>query len=220
MNLDLRKQLVLDLKKEKGIDDEKASVKLCLDYSGSMIDMYKSGQVDELIERILPVALAFDDDGELELYLFSNSVMKVDFTVNASNYKSGISGKLLKKYAMGGTSYSPPITKIVQDHRLQSSDLPAFVPFITDGANDDASESKKAMIEASNYPVFFQFVGIGSARFPFLEKLDTLDGRIVDNASFIKAADINSIPDKDLYSALLGEYPQWLKESRAKGITK
>lgn len=33
---------------------------------------------------------------------------------------------------------------------------------------------------------FFKFIGIGKEEFPFLNKLDTLTGRLIDNAGFMK----------------------------------
>lgn len=67
--LDLRKQLVLDLKKEKGIDG-KAQVVVAMDYSGSMSQLYRNGAVQLLVERLFPLALGFDDNGTLDFYLF------------------------------------------------------------------------------------------------------------------------------------------------------
>lgn len=67
--LNLRKQIVLDLKKERGLENQKASVVFVLDKSGSMDWLYKNGFVQRLTERILPVGLGFDDDGEVELYV-------------------------------------------------------------------------------------------------------------------------------------------------------
>lgn len=217
MNLDLRKQLVLDLKKEKGIEGVSAKVALVLDFSGSMSSLYSNGDVDKIIERILPVALGFDDDGEVDFYLFHNDVIKVDKNINTSNYNSGIAAYVMSKYRVGGTSYAPAISKVVSD---MADGTPVFVIFITDGANDDKSDTKKAMIAASSKSAFFQFIGIGSANFPQLEKLDDLAGRKVDNASFVKATDLNSVSDRDLYTSLLGEFPQWLQAAKKAGIIR
>ena len=60
--------------------------------------------------------------------------------------------------------------------------------------------------------MFYQFIGIGSSDFDYLEKLDDLDGRKVDNTAFLKFQDLTSLSDDELYSALLEQYPQWLKD--------
>jgi len=74
------------------------------------------------------------------------------------------------------------------------------------------------MIEASKYPIFWQFVGIGKSSFDFLEKLDNLKGRVVDNANFFAVNDINAITDQELYQRMLTEFPLWLKAAKEKGI--
>lgn len=43
-----------------------AQVGLNIDVSGSMSDLFKSGAVQAALERILPVALYFDDDGRID----------------------------------------------------------------------------------------------------------------------------------------------------------
>ena len=70
---------VVSLEKSTGVsfDNLKSRVNLVLDYSGSMQDMYMDGTVQEVVTKILPLALKFDDNGELDCYLFSNSFKKV-----------------------------------------------------------------------------------------------------------------------------------------------
>ena len=67
---------VVNLEKSTGVsfDNLKSRVNLVLDYSGSMEDMYMDGTVQEVVTKILPLALKFDDNGELDCYLFSNSL--------------------------------------------------------------------------------------------------------------------------------------------------
>lgn len=43
-----------------------------MDYSGSMSNLFRNGSVQETVSRLLPIALRFDDNGELESWLFSN----------------------------------------------------------------------------------------------------------------------------------------------------
>ena len=95
---------------------------------------------------------------------------------------------------------------------------PTFVFFITDGDNFDRAETERVVRESANQPIFWQFVGIGRENFKFLQKLDDLSGRYVDNADFFKVADIKKISDDELYDKLLTEFPDWLKEIKAKGM--
>jgi hypothetical protein len=72
--------------------------------------------------------------------------------------------------------------------------------------------------EASNRPIFWQFIGLGQGRYGILHKLDGLDGRLVDNAGFFAVDDIAEITDAELYERILSEFPTWLKAARAHGI--
>lgn len=233
--LDLRKAKVLDLQKKAGLETQKAQVVLCLDYSGSMSSLYHYGEVQELVERILPLGLAFDDNGEVEFYLFEDGVSKVEPNITLANVDGFIDREVMNgKYQMGGTNYAPVIKRIVKDFSesessggfmgiggtktFLKSDLPTYVIFITDGENADHSEAEKAIIEASNTGIFFQFVGIGNTSFNFLKKLDTMSGRNIDNANFFAVPNLATQTDDDLYAFLLGEFPSFVTEARAKGL--
>lgn len=229
--LDMRKEIVLDMKKKLNLEGVKAQVILCMDFSGSMDHLYRGGQVQELAERLLPLGLAFDDNGEVDFYLFHDGVIKIPETLKRSNYQGYINSKILGKYSMGGTNYAPIINTIVEDYagtakrqglfgkKVQEEkkfSLPVYVIFITDGANGDRSAAEEAIKNASRFGIFFQFVGIGGAQFPFLEKLDTLSGRVLDNANFFKVDDLSRKSDEDLYQLLLTEFPGWIPQARAK----
>lgn len=196
-----------------------AKVVVVLDYSGSMDQLYRDGVVQETLNRLLPLALRFDDDGEMELFIFSNNYKQLP-SLNINNFDNYIKNeKVLKKYSMGGTNYSPVIRNITKD---QEGDIPTFVIFITDGDCFDTDKDKttKAIRTASSKPLFWQFVGIGNSSFNFLEKLDDMDGRVVDNADFLKISDLTKLNDEELYRALLGEFPDWLSVAKSNNIIK
>ena len=67
-------KVLIDMSKSSKIDMSKhvARVALAMDYSGSMCDLFDNGSVQKVITRLLPIALKFDDNGELESWLFSN----------------------------------------------------------------------------------------------------------------------------------------------------
>jgi hypothetical protein len=232
----IRKEHVINLKKTKGISNQKAQVVLSLDYSGSMSELYKSVIVQDTIERILPLGLAFDDNEEVDFYLFESSVRKIPENIKLNNLDGFINEKIINKYNMGGTNYAPVINMIVNDFKSTETkkrlfkttiidsdkplDYPVYVIFITDGQNSDEYEAKKAIREASKHGIFFQFVGIGDAKLSFLEELDNLDGRVIDNANFFQIKDLKAMSDDNLYSKLMGEFPDWINLSRNKGQIK
>ena len=104
------------------------------------------------------------------------------------------------------------VTKIVN--------VPAYVIFITDGDNQDKNVSGKFIREISDKPIFWKFIGIGNERFTFLEELDDMSGRVIDNADFVKIEDISNISDDELYKLLMQEFSEWWAEAEKKGIIK
>lgn len=229
--LDLRKKMVFDLSKKKGIENQKAQIVLCMDYSGSMGHLYRSEFVQDVLERIVPVAMQFDDNQELELYLFQNKCFKHKNNVTVKNVSGIIDREIYNKYDMAGTSYAPPINQIVKENAGSKGflglggskgpmDLPVYVIFITDGENDDRREAEAAIREASKFGIFFQFIGIGNQEFTFLDKLDHLSGRLLDNANFFPIQDLSKMSDQDLYEKLLGEFPDWLPLAKQHNLIK
>lgn len=237
--IDLRKELINQVVKEKGMTGIKAQVVLVMDYSGSMDSMYASGFVQRVMERLVPVAMQFDDNGEMELYLFQNNCIKHPNNVTSSSVDGIVNREITGKYSFGGTQYAPAIQSILEDYVPSvvkekkgffgnmfggkqnvtgNTQDPVYVIFVTDGDNSDKPTAEAAIKEASKYGVFFQFVGIGNASMTFLDKLDTMPGRFIDNANFFQVNDLDKIGDKDLYERLLGEFPMWVKEAKAKGI--
>lgn len=90
----------------------------------------------------------------------------------------------------------------------EPSTEPVFLVFINDGGCKLGI--KKPIVESSTQPIFWQFVGIGDSNFDVLRKLDTMEGRTVDNANFFHFYDIEKVSDEELYEQLLNEFPEWV----------
>jgi hypothetical protein len=209
--LNLRKNTLQLCLEKTNLLNTKARVAVALDFSGSMSRLYKDGSVQAVIERLLPIAVQFDDNGEMELWLFDNGYKRMP-NISLNNYYGYIKREILDKgYRMGGTCYAP-VMKDIANKYIKEEPMPIadYVIFITDGANSDRAAAKETIVENANYPIFWQFVGIGNERFEFLRKLDELDGRYVDNANFFALDDIERVADSVLYQRLLNEYPGWL----------
>lgn len=221
---------------EKGIPDQKARVVAVVDFSGSMSHLYTGGMVQETLERLIPIGLNMDDDGSVELYLFHQNFYKMPEPVTRKNCDGYINTKVLNNsaYRMGSTNYAPVIEQIVKDYgnpvqksgsffgsdTIQAATIPTFVIFIADGGCDDKPAAERAVREASKHGIFFQFIGIGGANFSFLEKLDDLTGRVIDNADFFAVQNLSAMSDNDLYTKLMTEYPSYVPQARAKGLIK
>jgi len=214
--LELRTKTFELVLKTKILSSSIAQVVFCIDASGSMTDEYRNGTVQSIVERLMPVAVKFDDNQSMETFMFSNGCTEVK-PATPKNFDTYVKNVLYPAFDGCGTEYAPVMKKILQNYG--KSKIPTFVIFITDGDNSDKSATQEIMCKASEYPIFWKFIGIGNnERFTFLEKLDDLSGRKVDNANFVQIKDINKITDEDLYNQLMIEYPQWQLAAKQAGI--
>jgi hypothetical protein len=198
------KGIILDLAKTKSIGAHKAKVKFVLDYSGSMQPLYDNGDCQRLLNRIFPLALAFDDDGAMEMFLFSHYGYRVQPDVTLANYSTYIKDSVMK-YQYGSTAYSTALQLILnqclkenapveekktgnslanffgfgkkEEHKQVTAELPTYVIFITDGECDknDKPLTQKVITEAAKHSIFFQFVGLKSAYSTDFSLLTKLD---------------------------------------------
>jgi len=223
MAIDLRKRIV-DLSKKAafaankhGIEGQRAQVVLVLDISASMNALYKTGVVQRVIERLLGLAVAFDDDGQIDLLLFGTNAYQLP-PVTLDEIEGYVERVILSQYKIReATNYAPPL-RLIRDQYRSPQPAPVFVIFLTDGGNADRPASAEVLRELSSQPVFVQFVGIGKEDFPFLRKLDELPGRLLDNAGFMAVNDLDAIKDLELYDRLLNEFPRWLAAARGQGL--
>lgn len=191
-----------------------ARVAIAMDYSGSMSNMFANGSVQDVVTRLLPIALKFDDNGELESWLFSNDYERLK-PVTIDNYATYVRKVMMNaRMHMGGTNYAPALKDIVKYYKVkQPSETPAFIIFITDGDNWDELDTNEVVRELSNYNMFVQFVGIGNgSSFSYLKELDNLSGRKHDNTGFIAVKDMNKMNDQELYNEMLRQYNDWLNK--------
>lgn len=216
--LDLRKNTVSNIVAGiPNLSNITSRVALVLDFSGSMRSMYNDGTVQSIIERIMPIAMQFDDNGELDLWIFDHGFHRLD-GVTIDNFY-GLAQNILKRYNMGGTNYAPVINDVYKKYiKEEPAKLPNYVIFITDGDNSDKFEATSAIKKVSEAPIFWQFIGIGNSSFDYLEKLDTMSGRYIDNANFFAIHNINEMNDNELYSRLFAEYPNWLQDPKAQAL--
>lgn len=204
---------------KKKLSGEKARVAFIIDTSGSMYSYFTSGKAQSIIERILPLALEFDDNGELDMFQFSNYVEDLE-PVNMDNIYGYVNSEVMPYFLGEATYYAPPLERILEKYVEDepSKEYPTYVIFLTDGDNFDEYETERIVKYLSRENVFIQFIGIGYESFSFLKGLDDLPGRYLDNANFFAANDIDRISDEKLYERLMNEYPIWLDQARQKGL--
>ena len=210
----LIEQARLTLEK-RGLDTLTFEVKLVLDVSASMTNLFQSGQVQRLVERSLALAARLDDNGEVEVTLFGTHA-RSGGTVLLGNIQSFV--QRMKFQYDGGTRYAPAIREMIDQQKGAAH--PLLVLFITDGEAGDSREATQAIRDASHLPIFFKFLALdsGNESFSFLEQLDTMPGRVVDNANFARIRGLKSMPDHQLFDLLTEEIDQWLPAAKAAGV--
>ena len=110
------------------------------------------------------------------------------------------------------------LPKLNQDKSVVRADIPVYVMFLTDGDASDRRLSEKEMILTSYEPIFWSFMGMGGGRFSFLEKLDDLRNRCLDNASLLKAKKPGDMTDEQLYDGIMKEYQTWVPAAKRRGL--
>lgn len=215
------KQRIDTLREINSASGQKAQVVVALDLSYSMSMILKNGILEETFNRLLPLAMQFDDDGSIDMFPFNDKATNHPIALNIHNRDKYLKQEILFKYYLSEAYYAPVIQKITEKYsNAGKNQPPAYILFITDGDCKDEVQAESAIRQAENKGIFWQFVGIGEklSRFGFLTKLDTMSNRNIDNANFLHIAEIDKMKDPDLYKGLLKEFPEWLQKAKQKGI--
>jgi hypothetical protein len=210
------------------------------------VSLYDSGKIQRLAEKILALGCRFDDNGSIDIFLFgirphNPGEMTID---NFSNFIHNIR----QQYPLEGGTYYGKVMAQIRNFYFPNSrggarrtaieaDKPVYVMFVTDGETADESETKQQLQWSSYEPLFWQFMAIGKSQkdvkskgvrgwlaratasdFRFLEQLDEMGDRYLDNADFFSIDDPEHIADGELYDLLTAEYPKWVKSARLKNI--
>jgi len=226
----------LDALQAAGIAGQRARFGLVLDISASMRDLFRTGKVDTLVRRALAAGFQLDDDGEIDVFVFGRRA-HVHGPLTESSYK-GFAGRCEARHGFEDATYYGEALALVREHyRRTDNGLPVYVMFVTDGGTGDKRRSHDMILEASREPIFWQFMAIGPQErkpgfsfpkigrslpggFEFLAHLDTMEGRLVDNANFFAVEDPAAPSDADLYGLMFAEFPQWLAKARELRILK
>ena len=227
MSIDLNKRaekVNIVLAKRNLATAPKMRVGFVTDVSGSAQWMYDRGIIQNTLDRLLAVALKFDDNGEMDVWSFHNNFNRLA-TASAADEKTYVRNEILGKASLwGGTSYAPVMNDVVTFYfkdevvekksggflgfggktekvAVAKSDKtsPALCLFITDGVNDDPAKTLQVLKDAVKYPVYWMMVGVGDARhFKFLEQVaDDLP-----NVGFVNLESLD-ITDEQLYEEII-----------------
>jgi stress response protein SCP2 len=196
-----------------------------IDASGSMTDLYRNGTVQRAFERALAVAACMDDDGSMGVWFFGSKSKRTG-SVTERDFKGYVQRTYPKPRIFGGLGCGndEPVvmTDVIRFYKDESpeSSPPAFIIFFSDGGIYEDERISQLLITSAKWPIFWQFVGIGNANYGVLRQLDTLPGRVLDNAAFFALDDLDQVPDAELYERMLSGVSSWIKEGRQKGLLR
>lgn len=124
----------------------------------------------------------------------------------------------------GMTNYEAALKAPVDFQKATKEEEPALVIIQTDGGPDSPERAAQMLRTVSGAKTFFAFVVFGEEeKFPspyspteFMRSIDTLDGRVRDNASAFFVGNLENyatLPDSVLYDGVLGEFTnRWLQQ--------
>ncbi|MFI2213809.1 VWA domain-containing protein [Streptomyces sp. NPDC020141] len=236
--LSLRKeQVAVSLRKHRA-EGVSARVVLVLDASGSMAALYTGGTVAEVVERMAAVAAELDDDGDMQAWTFaSNPARLPDLTLGElpewlrlhvrvgqislfrRRSRKGLEPGQVDMREVGIQNEEQKVIAEVRDFvRRNPVPVPTLVLFFSDGGVHRNAEIERELREAAEEPLFWQFVGLGRSEYGILSRLDTMQGRRVDNVGFFAVDRIDDVPDTELYDRLLSEFPSWITAAGRAGV--
>lgn len=237
--LSLRKQqIAVSLRKHGAGDGLRARVVLVLDASGSMSKMYNTGVVAAVVERMAAVAAVLDDDATMQAWTFATNCarlpdlhlgelptwiglhVRVGESQPNAKPRMLLPGQIDMRTIGGRNEEHKVIDEVRRFVAAQPVPVPTLVLFFSDGGVKRNEEIATTLREAAVQPIFWQFVGLGRAKFGILERFDTMTGRIVDNVGFFAVPDIAAVTDAELYDRLLGEFPSYVSAARQVGVLR
>ncbi|MEU0988279.1 VWA domain-containing protein [Streptomyces sp. NPDC005953] len=236
--LSLRKEQVAVSLRKHHAEGVSARVVLVLDASGSMAALYTRGTVAEVVERMAAVAAKLDDDGDMQAWTFaSNPARLPDLTLGElpewlrlhvrvgqmsffrRKSRKGLETSQVDMRDVGIQNEEQKVIAEVRDFvRRNPVPVPTLVLFFSDGGVHRNAEIERELREAAEEPVFWQFVGLGRSEYGILSRLDTMQGRLVDNVGFFAVDRIEDVPDTELYDRLLSEFPSWITAAGRAGV--
>jgi vWA found in TerF C terminus len=195
----------------------RCQVVLVLDHSASMRPDYRSGAVQQLVERALGFALQVDADGQVPVIPFDWQPHD-PIIVGLDNYRDIVNKQIWRNGQMGSTNLAD--TLAVVRGIVEGSDLAVFCVVVTDGSPDNKPATTRIVCELAGYPVFLKFLAIKPV--DYLEELDdgqSMDARrLLDNVDAKFIGDPTALTDLQFAEAMVDEVDTWIARARTAGV--
>lgn len=236
--INLEKKVAIVLEKRGLIHPPPTKVGMWIDGSGSMTSLYQRGVVQNTVDRCLAVSSKFDDDGNLDMWMFDHDSHPLSQATPA-DYNGYVRKHIMARFKLnGGTALRPVLDDTMGFYYSQATPAvaakpgflsrmlrgsqptaevpqrgldptPVFILAVTDGENVDAGDALRGLKAAARFNIYFQFVGIGDEDFRFL-KTAASD---LPNVGFAAVRDIANISDEDLFERILPvEFIEWVRK--------
>lgn len=225
INLDKKLETKVDLVKQVQVarnipDSTKLEVKTCIDISGSMSNLFANGTVQEVVDRLLAVAVRFDDNASLESYAFGSGAVQLT-NVTPADFGGYVDNTFLPQarksgYLWSGTDYASAMQLIIKDSSGggfmgfgSKKPKPSYLLFITDGDTSDERSAENRIIELGKKNHYVQLIGIGrGSRFAFLNEMADK----YDHVGFVTFPNVEAMSDEQMYNELLSdELATWIR---------
>jgi hypothetical protein len=218
MSLEKIAEKVGSILDKRNINNIPCEVGLILDGSGSMSSDYNNGTVQEVVERVLAIAMKVDRDKKVDSWIFADN-FRANETVTMENIAGYVDKYAIKNWSFGGTSYSPVLKAAIDSFFpakglfsvfKKKLDAPVLLIFITDGDANDNSKTNEVIKEATKKNVYIQLLGIGTgSSFSYLKET----AEKYDNVGFLPIKNVSNIPEEDLFDGLLSDdFATWVKK--------
>jgi hypothetical protein len=186
-------QAVGEQLQKRGLLGRQAEPWLLIDRSGSMAGHYRSGAVQQLVERALAFALLVSPTGTVNVVGFGSGLTKV-VRVTQANYQ-GVIGRDIPHPGWDTTNLTAALDVVLR--RAETADLPIYCVVVADGGADDPATATARFCKSSQYAIFVKLLAVIPV--PYFATLDDLDDsrRLLDN--------IDAKPDQDEHGQRVGK---------------
>ena len=195
----------------------RARIVLVIEASQQTAQYFSNGSMQNLITKVLPLAMQFSDNAQLEYWLYGSRPKKM-FPIGERNYASAIPndwGSLM--WSLGeNKSETTAMTEVLSS--CQPFNMPSYILFITSGNIPLNSQIEQMVVSSSQFPVFWQFLGMGNSRYGVFENITNLPGSTVCNAKFAAISGFSQNSAPELYKFLLSDFSKWRKEATKMGL--
>ncbi|KXO90938.1 von Willebrand factor type A domain (plasmid) [Tsukamurella tyrosinosolvens] len=200
---------------KRGLSGVRTEALLLLDHSMSMDRDYRDGLVQQLVERALGFALQVDGDGVIPVIPFDSGV-GAEVNVTVENYAGIVDRELYRPSKMGSTNLTAALKEV--EVLAEKTQAPLFVIVVTDGSPDDRRSATAAVRRLSQYAVFLKFLAIRPV--DYLQELDDMDGRLVDNADAKFLSNPSGVSDLEFAEAMVDEWDSWITAAQTAGLLR